>query len=97
MRFAVAVARLHIPAATSLKQKRRVLRAVMDRIHHRFRVSIAETDFHDLHQRAEIGLAVVHRSDRELERLLDEVRRMIDAVPDASLVEWLPQFFEEAS
>lgn len=69
----------------------------MDRIHHRFRVSIAETDFHDLHQRAEIGLAVVHRSDRELERLLDEVRRMIDAVPDASLVEWLPQFFEEAS
>lgn len=97
MTFAFAVARLHLPESRSLKQKRRVVKSLMDRIHHRFRVSIAETDFHDLHQRAEIGLAVVHRNDHELERMLDEIHRMIDTVPDASLTDWQPETFEATS
>jgi uncharacterized protein YlxP (DUF503 family) len=97
MTFAFAVAHLHLPGARSLKQKRRVVKGLMDKIHHRFRVSIAETDFHDLHQRAEIGLALVHRNDHELERMLDEIHRLIDTVPEASLTDWRPELFQEVS
>ena len=50
---------LHIPGARSLKDKRRAVKSLVDRMHHRYRVSVAETDLQDLSRRAELGLAVV--------------------------------------
>lgn len=97
MTFALVVARLHLPEVRSLKEKRRVIKALMERVHHRFRVSIAETDFHDLHQRSEISLALVHRNDHEMHRMLDGVRRMFDAAPGAELTEWLDELVEGVS
>ncbi len=58
---------LHLPESRSLKDKRRVVKSLVERIHQRYRVSIAETDFHDLHQRAEISLAAVANGEGELE------------------------------
>jgi uncharacterized protein YlxP (DUF503 family) len=86
---------LHLPSARSLKDKRRVVKSLVERIHQRFRVSIAETDFHDLHQRAEIGLAAVANGEPELLRLLDEVRGMVDTVPEVFLTRWDPQILSE--
>lgn len=91
---AVAVAELHIPAARSLKQKRKVVRGLIDRIHHRYKVSIVESEHHDLHQRAEIAIAAVHGNDHQLERLLQEIQKMIDRVPEAGLLSWQCEFFE---
>ena len=50
---------LHLPHVRDLKSKRRIVRGLVDRIHARHRVSVAETSAHDLHQRAEVGVAVV--------------------------------------
>jgi len=86
---------LHLPSSRSLKDKRRVVKSLVERIHQRFRVSIAETDFHDLHQRAEIGLAAVANGEPELQRLLDEVRGMVDTVPEVFLTRWDPQILSE--
>ena len=86
---------LHLPTSRSLKDKRRVVKSLVERIHQRFRVSIAETDFHDLHQRAEIGLAAVANGEPELQRLLDEVRGMVDTVPEVFLTRWDPQILSE--
>ena len=55
----VSVFELHLPASRSLKEKRRVVKSFVERLHERLRVSVAETGFHDLHQRAEIGVAAV--------------------------------------
>ncbi len=96
MTFGLVVARLHLPQARSLKQKRRVVKGLIDRIHHRYRVSIAETDFHDVYQRAEIGIAIVHRSEHELERTLDAIRRLFDMELEAEVTEWLPEYLEAA-
>jgi uncharacterized protein len=92
----VATFELHIPSSRSLKDKRRVVKALIERLHHRFRLSIVESDYHDLHQRAEVGLAAVAVSEREVERLLEEVRGMIDQVPEAYLTRWAPQILAEA-
>lgn len=86
---------LHLPSSRSLKDKRRVVKSLVERIHQRFRVSIAETDFHDLHQRAELGLAAVANGEPELLRLLDEVRGMVDTVPEVFLTRWDPQILSE--
>jgi len=82
---------LHLPSSRSLKDKRRIVKSLVDRIHQRYRVSVAETDFHDLHQRAEISLAVVANGDSEIEKMLDEVHDMVDTVSEAFLTRWEPQ------
>lgn len=97
MTFALIVARLHLPQARSLKQKRRVIKSLMDRIHQRYRISIAETAFHDAHQRAEIAMAIVHRSEHELDKIVAGVRRLFDLEPEAEVTEWLPELLEGAS
>ena len=43
---------LFLPENHSLKGKRQVLRAIKDRVRNKFNVSIAESDSHDLWQRA---------------------------------------------
>ncbi|MGH9464252.1 MAG: DUF503 domain-containing protein [Thermoanaerobaculia bacterium] len=89
----VTVVELHLPAARSLKDKRRVVKGLIERIHARHRVSIAETDFHDLHQRSEIAIAAVHQSASHVERLLEVIRSQFDEQPEALVVRWEPEFF----
>lgn len=90
MSLHAAVVRLElmIPGARSLKDKRRTVKSLVDRMHRRMRVSVAETDFHDLHRRAEIGLAVVAGSERDLARLLDELQRLAEESPEAVVASW---------
>lgn len=79
---------LHIPEARSLKDKRRVVKSLCERVHARYRVSITETGFHDVHQRAEVGVALVARRESEARNLLAEIRRMADSEPAAFLTRW---------
>lgn len=95
MIVAVSVFEIHIPAGRSLKEKRRVIKSLTERLHQRYRVSVAETDYHDLHQRAEIAVAAVHRSRSEVERLLERIREQVEEVPGAMLTSWDPFFVEE--
>ena len=96
MTFALVVTRIHLPHARSLKHKRRVVKSLIDRVHQRYRASIAETDFHDVHQRAEIAIALVGRDQRELERLLDGIRRLFDQELEADVADWLVELVEGA-
>jgi len=86
---------LHVPGARSLKDKRRAVRSLIERMHRRFRVSVAETGYHDLHQRAEVSLAVVAADGGELERLLDGLRGLAEETPDAVLLRWQPRLLGE--
>jgi len=85
---------LHLPASRSLKDKRRVVKSLVDKIHQRFRVSVAETDFHDLHQRAEISMAAVTNGEGEMENLMEEIRSLVESQPEAFLTRWDPQILE---
>lgn len=91
----VSIFELHLPEARSLKQKRRVIKSLIERVHNRFRVSIAETDHHDLHQRTEIGIAMIARSDSDGRRRMDSIRDLIDQEHEAVLTQWDPQYLEE--
>lgn len=85
---------LHLPSSRSLKDKRRIVKSLIDRIHQRFRVSIAETGFHDLHQRSEISMAVITNGESEMENLMEEVRNLVEGVPELYLTRWDPQILE---
>ena len=68
MHVAVVRIELHIPAARSLKEKRAVVKPVIEGIRHRFSLSVAETDYQDKWQRAEIGVAVVSSTPAQADR-----------------------------
>jgi len=78
----VGIARLTlaIPAASSLKDKRQVVRKILDRTRARFNVAAAEVADNDVWQRAVLGFAVVG-NDRAFARdSLDAVLRSIEAL-----------------
>jgi uncharacterized protein len=91
----ISVFELHLPASRSLKDKRRVVKSMIDRLYQRYRVSVAETGFHDLHQRAEIAVAAVAAGgEGEMERLMDELRSLVESDPEVYLTRWEPQLLE---
>lgn len=79
---------LHIPAATSLKEKRSVVRSLKDRIRQRAQASVAEVDYHDLWQRAALGVAVVSGESRQIDELLQVVRNLVEGTFEAQLLDW---------
>jgi uncharacterized protein YlxP (DUF503 family) len=85
---------LHLPESRSLKDKRRVVKSLIDRIFQRYRVSIAETGFHELHQRAEISMAVVTQREADMQKLMEHIRDLLDSVPEVYLTRWEPQLLE---
>lgn len=74
---------LLIHGAESLKDKRRVVRSLKDRLHREHLVSVAEVARHDAPQVAVIGLALVghdgHAVSASLDRILAKVRALVDA------------------
>ena len=94
----ISVFELHLPSSRSLKDKRRVVKSLIDRVHQRYRVSIAETDFHDLHKRAEIAVAVVAAGgEMEMDRMMEEMRNLVESDPEVYLTRWDPQILEAES
>ena len=90
----VSIFELQVPGSRGLKETRKVIKSLIERIHKRFRVSVTETDLHDLHQRAEIGIAAVVNSVTESDRLFSSLRELIDSEPGAVLTRWDPQVIE---
>jgi uncharacterized protein len=79
---------LYVPGARSLKDKRRAVKSLVDKMHARFRVSVAETGLHDLHQRAEISIAAVAGTEADVEHLMDSLRAMADDLSEALIAHW---------
>jgi uncharacterized protein YlxP (DUF503 family) len=83
---------LYLPLSQSLKDKRMVLRRVMDRVG-AMNVSVAVVAHQDLWQRAGLGVVTVASSDemagKTLQSVLDEIERLEPGLVTRSQVEYL--------
>jgi uncharacterized protein YlxP (DUF503 family) len=86
---------LHIPQARSLKEKRAVVKPIVEGIRHRFSLSVAETAFQDKWQRAEIGVAVVSSTPAHAREVVETVERWVWSRPDVEIsrfeTEWIAE------
>jgi len=64
---------LRIEGAQSLKDRRRVVRSLKDRLRNSFNVSVAEMDPSDLWQSATLGVTAISPSRHYLEGLMKQV------------------------
>lgn len=79
--------------AASLKDKRRVVASVKNRIRSRFNVSVAEVAYLDEWQRCGLGAVMISNDRRHLEGEVNALRQFLTEVKDIELtdvgLEWL--------
>ena len=73
--------------ANSLKQKRRVMRSVKDRLMNTFNVSVAEVGSNDKWQIGELGIATVGNETRFVNSVLSKVEDFLDTFPSIRVIE----------
>jgi uncharacterized protein YlxP (DUF503 family) len=83
---------LHLAGCQSLKDKRRIVKSLKDRLHQRFNVSAAEVDHQDMWQRAALACSVVTTDRRHAEEVLTACDGLVAGNPlvdvIASALEW---------
>ena len=67
-----------IPGVDSIKEKRRIIRSIKDKLQRRFHMSAAEVDLHDSLSFAQIGGALVSNSRIFGESVMHKALEMIE-------------------
>lgn len=84
---------LRIPQAQSLKEKRRAVRGLKDRIRNRFNASVAEVGYQEKWQRALLAVCLVGNDKRKLESDTARIRTLCEEAIDVEIVaidqQWL--------
>jgi uncharacterized protein len=83
---------LEIPEAQNLKDKRRVVKSLKDRIGNGHNVSVAEVAALDKYQRAILGIAMVANDKAYVEGGLSRIVDLVRMVPQANLLDYQVEF-----
>ncbi len=86
MVVAIGTFDLHFPEVHSLKEKRQIVRCLVDRVRAKFNASISEVEDNDLWQKGTIGVAIVS-NDRTL--LTQMGQKIEDILTDHDQVQML--------
>ena len=88
MHIGACVVTLHLEASRSLKDKRQVIRSLMERTRRKFNVAIAEIEEQDVWQTGVLGLAVVSNEAGHAERQIERILEFIEETRlDAEIVD----------
>ncbi len=77
----------HLHDNRSLKGKRKVVRSMVDKVKHKFNVSIAEVGSNDKWQRIELGVSAVGNDRRHIDTSLDNVLSYMESLYLAEIVD----------
>jgi uncharacterized protein YlxP (DUF503 family) len=77
---------LHIPASHSLKDKRGVVKPILEGARRRFQVAAAEVAFQDKWQRTRLGFATVGAESEHLSTVLQRVERFVWSFPEIEVL-----------
>ena len=84
---------LAIPYAQSLKDKRSVVRSLIDRVRSKFNASVAEVGYQNKWQRSVVAVCIVSGDKRHLESDADRLRTLCEEITDVEIAaidqEWL--------
>lgn len=83
----LGIIQLRIHDCRSLKGKRKIIKSVIQRVRNHFNLAIAEVGLNDIHQRAEIGFAVVGNDKAFLNSKIDKIFNFVEVLGLAEVVE----------
>ena len=73
------ISKIHLPACSSLKEKRGRIKPLISRLHREFNVSVAEMDLQDKWDEAVIVCAMVGNDAAFLQSALQNVAKWVEA------------------
>lgn len=71
----------------SLKDKRRVIRGIKDRLGHHYNISIAEVDRQDVRNQAVLGIAMMGSDSKYVQSALNKILDRLQMHPEAEIVD----------
>ncbi len=84
---------LFISDGVTLKDKRRVLHSLLDRLRHRFNVAVAEVDKQDSRHTAVVAVACVSNSSAHSSRIINSAMRFIESEPRVDVTDCETEYF----
>lgn len=81
--------KLYAPSCHSLKDKRMIVKSLVQKARNKFNVSIAEIEEHDRYQTIVLGAACVSTERAQANAVLDEVMRFIEGNTEAEITDFL--------
>lgn len=78
---------LRLPGCRTLKDKRRVIKPIIEGARRRFEVSAAEIAHPDATDRATLGFAVVTSTARLATQVIDDVDRFVWSFPEIQVID----------
>lgn len=78
---------LFIADSRSLKDKRKVLLSLKDKLQQKFNLSVAEVEEQDMWQKAVLALACVANDSRHVNQVLDQALNLIRSNPTVAVVQ----------
>jgi uncharacterized protein YlxP (DUF503 family) len=88
---------LRLPGSHSLKEKRAIIKPILDGCRRRFQVAAAEVDHQEQWQRAGLAMATVSASAGHATDVLDRVERFVWSFPEVEVVASERSWLEEGS
>ncbi len=84
---------LHLPESQSLKEKRRVLKSIKDRVRSGFNVSVSEIGEHDKWQAAVLGFAMISNDKKLISGNFEHIRSLVESVSGVRITAQQSEFF----
>lgn len=84
--------RLIMRQSRSLKDKRRIMKSLKDRMRNKFNISIAETGMLDNRQAAVLGVAMIGVGRRPVNRVLSSVVNLLGLLTQVDIVDYRIEF-----
>jgi uncharacterized protein YlxP (DUF503 family) len=85
MVIGVCTADLYLPTTQSLKDKRRIIKSIIEKIRAKFNVSISEVDYQDQWGKATLGIAIVTTDSAYAQQVLNAATKVIDQNSEAEI------------
>ena len=70
----------------SLKEKRTVVKSIVQKLKNKFNISVAEVDEQDIHQTIVIGIAGICGTSSQLDSTMEHIITFIETNTDAELI-----------
>jgi uncharacterized protein YlxP (DUF503 family) len=84
---------IYLPYSHSLKEKRKRLSGLKDRLKNRYNVAVAELDYHKKWQRTKIGMVTLNNEKRLVDSLFSKIIADAEENIDGHIIEHQIHYF----
>jgi len=92
MVIGICTLQLIIEGSNSLKDKRQVIKSILDRVRDKFNISAAEVDDLDSWRRATLGFACVSKDQVFVDQVLQKALALVESNPEVEVADVQMEF-----